>query len=35
MILERPANFSPQRFSVRTLMLIVTVVALLLFLIKH
>jgi hypothetical protein len=35
MIFEWPANFSPQQFSVRTLFLIVTVVAALLFVMKR
>jgi hypothetical protein len=35
MIIERPRNFSPQRFGIRTLFLIVAVVAGLLFLAKY
>jgi hypothetical protein len=35
MIINRPANFSPQRFSMRTLFLVVTIIAALLFVMKY
>jgi hypothetical protein len=35
MIIERPMNASPRRFSLRTLFLVVTIVAVLLFMKWH